>query len=166
MPRSRHMPRRAVLIGVTVGLAVLTPAPAEAGLAVVIEGAGRVSPGERLTYRLDFRHAYDPRAQNGIAPGDHVSITLVPPVCEQFCVVRRLSRGLEVPRRGRMRFRFRFPPDYTVCAKAATGPGSACRRVPWQSGDRAILDITVHGFSDRCPLGPCRRSGSKGLIVR
>jgi len=97
MPRSRHKPRRAALVGVTVGLAVLTPAPAEAGLAVVIDGAGRVSPGERLTYRLDFRHAYDPRAQNGIAPGDHVSVTLVPPVCEQFCVVRRLSpRSAEV----------------------------------------------------------------------
>jgi hypothetical protein len=166
MPRPRHMPRTAALVGVTVGLAALTPAPAEAGLAVTIGGAGRVSPGERLTYRLDFRHTYDPRELNGIAPGDHVSITLVPPVCEQFCVVRRLSRGLAVPRRGKMRFRFRFPREYTVCAKATAGPGSACRHVAWQSGDRAILDITVHGFSDRCPLGPCRRSGSKSLVVR
>ena len=166
MPRSRHMPRCAVLVGVAAGLAAFTPAPAEAGLAIVIGGSGRVSPGERLTYRLNFRHAYDPRSLNGIAPGDHVSITLVPPVCEQFCVVRRLSRGLDVPRRGRMRFRFRFPREYTVCAKATAGPGSACRRVAWQSGDRAILDITVHGFSDRCPLGACRRSGSKRLVVR
>jgi hypothetical protein len=166
MPGTRHMHRRAAVVGVAAGLAALTPAPADAGVAVVIHGAGRVSPGERLTYRLDFRHAYDPRALNGIAPGDHVSITLVPPVCEQFCVVRRLSRGLDVPRRGKMRFRFRFPREYTVCAKATAGPGSACRRVAWQSGDRAILDITVHGFSDRCPLGACRRSGSKRLVVR
>ena len=166
MPCSRHMPRCAALVGVAAGLAAFSPASADAGLSVAIDGAGRVSPGEQLTYRLDFRHAYDPRPLNGIAPGDHVSITLVPPVCEQFCVVRRLSRGLAVPRRGRMRLRFRFPREYTVCVKAKAGPGSACRRVPWQSGDRGILDITVHGFSDRCPLGPCLRSGSKRLVVR
>ena len=159
MPRSRHMPRCAALVGVAAGLAAFPPASAEAGLAVVIDA--RVRELQRT-----FTHAYDPRALNGIAPGDHVSITLVPPVCEQFCVVRRLSRGLAVPRRGKMRLRFRFPREYTVCAKATTGPGSACRRVPWQSGDRAILDVTVHGFSDRCPRGPCRRSGTKGLVVR
>jgi hypothetical protein len=36
----------------------------------------------------------------------------------------------------------------------------------WQSGDRGILGITVHGFSKRCPFGSCRRSGSKTIVVR
>jgi hypothetical protein len=102
---------------------------------------------------------------NGIAPGDHVSITLSPPRCGDFCVVRRLSRNLFVPRRGTMRFRFRFPREYTVCSRASSGAGTACRRVRWQRGDPGILNITVHGFSQRCPFGACRRSGAKGLVV-
>jgi hypothetical protein len=144
---------------------LITPAVADAGLAIVIRGSGTVHPGERVTYRIDYRHAYDPRSMNGIAPGDHVSITLSPPRCGQFCVVRRLSRNLFVPRSGTMRFRLRFPREYTVCSRAQSGAGTACRRMRWQSGDRGILTITVHGFSERCPFEPCRRSGAKGLVV-
>lgn len=140
------------------------PAVSEAGLAIVVRGSGTVHPGERLAYRLDFRHAYDPRSMNGIAPGDHVSITLSPPRCGEFCVVRRLSRDLFVPRSGTMRFRLRFPREYTVCSRAQSG-ATACRRMRWQPGDRGILNITVHGFSKRCPFGPCRRSGAKSLVV-
>src|SRR3954465_15689048 len=78
---------------------LIMPAVSEAGLAIVIGGSGTVHPGERLTYRIDFRHAYDPRSMNGIAPGDHVSITLSPPACGQLCVVRRLSRDLRAAKR-------------------------------------------------------------------
>jgi hypothetical protein len=102
---------------------------------------------------------------NGIAPGDHVSITLSPPACGESCVVRRLSRDLFVPRSGTMRFRLRFPREYTVCARVQSGAPTACRRVRWESGDRGILNITVHGFSESCPFGPCRRSGAKSLVV-
>ena len=140
------------------------PAVSEAGLAIVVRGSGTVHPGERLAYRLDFRHAYDPRSMNGIAPGDHVSITLSPPACGAFCVVKRLSRDLFVPRSGTMRFRLRFPREYTVCSRVQSG-ATACRRMRWQPGDRGILNITVHGFSRRCPFGPCRRSGAKSLVV-
>jgi hypothetical protein len=163
---ARYRPRCAAAVAVCVGLLAFSPATADAGLAVVIEGSGRVRPGERLVYRIDFRHAYDPRLLNGIAPGDHVSITLFPPACGQFCVVRRLSRRLAVPRSGRMHFRFRFPHEYTVCSRATSGPGSACHRVPWRPGDRGILGITVHGFSKRCPFDRCARSGSKNVVVR
>lgn len=157
---------RPSLAAVGAGLALLVlPSVAEAGFAIVIRGSGTVHPGEPVTYRIDYRHAYDPRARNGIAPGDHVSITLSPPRCEDFCVVRRLSRNLVVPRSGTMRFRLRFPREYTVCSRTVSGTGTACRRIRWQRGDRAILNITVHGFSDRCPFGPCRRSGAKGLVV-
>lgn len=143
---------------------LLVPAVSDAGLAIVIHGSGTVHPGERLTYRIDYRHAYDPRSMNGIAPGDHVSITLSPPRCGEFCVVRRLSRNLFVPRRGTMRFRLRFPREYTVCSRVQSG-ATACRRMRWLPGDRGILTITVHGFSKRCPFGPCRRSGAKSLVV-
>jgi hypothetical protein len=158
--------RCAAVAAAMAGVSALCPAVVEAGLAVVIGGSGRVRPGERLVYRIDFRHAYDPRAANGIAPGDHVSVTLFPPACGEFCVVRRLSRGVYVPRSGRMRFRFRFPREYTVCSAALSGAGTACRRVRWQSGDRGILTVTVHGFSEECPFGPCARSGTKDLVVR
>jgi len=144
---------------------LLMPVESEAGFAIVIRGSGTVHPGERLTYRIDYRHAYDPRSMNGIAPGDHVSITLSPPRCGEFCVIKRLSRNLFVPRRGTMRFRLRFPREYTVCSRVLSGAGTACRRVRWQPGDRGILTITVHGFSERCPFGACRRSGAKGVVV-
>jgi len=158
--------RRLRFAAVGAGLALLIiPAVAEAGFAIVIRGSGKVHPGQRVAYRIDYRHAYDPRTRNGIAPGDHVSITLSPPRCGDFCVVRRLSRNLFVPRSGMMRFRLRFPREYTVCSRAQSGTGTACRRVRWRPGDRAILNITVHGFSKRCPFGPCRRSGAKGLVV-
>jgi hypothetical protein len=137
----------------------------EAGLAIVIQGSGKVHPGERLTYRIDFRHAYDPRSRNGIAPGDHVSVTLSPPQCDDFCAVKRLSRDLFVPRDGTMRLRLRFPREYTVCSRAQSGAGTACRRMRWRPGDRGILTVTVHGFSKRCPFGPCRRTGTKSLVV-
>jgi hypothetical protein len=143
----------------------IMPAVSEAGLAIVIQGSATVHRGELLTYRIDYRHAYDPRSMNGIRPGDHVSITLSPPRCGDFCVVRRLSRNLFVPRSGRMRFRLRFPREYTVCSRAQSGAGTACRRMRWQPGDRGILNVTVHGFSERCPFGPCRRSGAKSLVV-
>jgi hypothetical protein len=166
MLHAREIPRCAAVVAACAGLLGLSAAVAEAGLAVLIEGSGRVRPGERLVYRIDFRHAYDPRPLNGIAPGDHVSITLFPPACGDFCVSRRLSRGVYVPRSGRMHFSFRFPRDYTVCSKAKSGTGTACRRVRWQSGDRGILGVTVHGFSDRCPFETCRRSGSKNIVVK
>ena len=166
MSGSRRVARYAALAAACAGLFAFSPAAAEAGLAIDIGGSGRVRPGERLVYRIDFRHAYDPRPLNGIAPGDHVSVTLFPPACEQFCVVKRLSRGVSVPRRGQMHFSFRFPREYTVCSRAASGTGRACRRVRWQSGDRGILGVTVHGFSTRCPFGSCRRSGSKTILVR
>lgn len=143
---------------------LIVPAVSNAGLAIVIQGSGTVHPGERLTYRIDYRHAYDPRSMNGIAPGDHVSITLSPPRCGEFCVVKRLSRNLFVPRRGTMRFRLRFPREYTVCSRVQSG-ATACHRMRWLPGDRGILNITVHGFSKRCPFGPCRRSGAKSLVV-
>jgi hypothetical protein len=162
----RHVCRCAAVVAAGAGALAFSAGPAEAGIAVTIGGSGRVRPGERLAYRIDFRHAFDPRRLNGIAPGDHVSITLFPPACEAVCVVRRLSRGLSVPRRGRMRFRFQFPHEYTVCARAVSGTGRACRRVRWQPGDRGILGVTAHGFSMRCPFGACRRSGTKSLIVR
>jgi hypothetical protein len=162
---SRHVHRCAAVVAAGVGVLAFSAGPAEAGVAITIGGSGRVRPGERLVYRVDFRHAYDPRPSNGIAPGDHVSITLSPPACEAVCVARRLSRGLSVPRRGRMRFRFRFPREYTVCARVVSGTGSACRRVRWQPGDRGILGVTAHGFSRRCPFGACRRSGAKSLVV-
>ena len=146
-------------------LVLLMPAVAGAGVAIVIDGSGTVHPGQRLTYRIDYRHAYDPRTMNGIAPGDHISITLSPPRCGDFCVARRLSRNLFVPRSGRMRFQFRFPREYTVCFRAQSAAGIACRRVRWRPGDRAILNVTVHGFSGRCPFGACRRSGAKSLSV-
>jgi hypothetical protein len=166
MPHARAVRLYALAVAVGAAVCAFSPAPAEAGLAVVIGGSGHVRPGERLVYRLDFRHAYDPRSLNGIAPGDHVGITLFPPVCGDFCVVRRLSRGVFVPRGGRMHFTFRFPREYTVCSAAKSGTGTACRRQPWRSGDRGILDVTVHGFSERCPFGTCRRSGSKSIVVR
>jgi hypothetical protein len=144
----------------------LWPSPADAGLAVVIGGPGRVRPGERLVYRIDFRHAYDPRPLNGIAPGDHVSITLFPPACGRPCAVRRLSRGVFVPRSGQMHFRFRFPREYTVCVAAQSKPGTACRRERWRRGDTGILTVVVHGFSPRCPSGTCRRSGVRSIVVR
>jgi hypothetical protein len=159
----RRLLRSVAAIGAFLALAVV-PAVSEAGLAIVVRGSGTVHPGERLTYRIDFRHAYDPRPMNGIAPGDHVSITLSPPQCGESCVVRRLSRDLFVPRTGTMRFRLRFPREYTVCARVQSG-ATACRRVRWESGDRGILNVTVHGFSTRCPFGPCRRSGAKSLVV-
>jgi hypothetical protein len=150
----------AALLALTV-----VPAVSEAGLAIVVRGSGTVHPGERVTYRIDFRHAYDPRSMNGIAPGDHVSVTLSPPRCGDFCVVRRLSRDLFVPRSGTMRLRVRFPREYTVCSRVQSGAATACRRLRWERGDRGILNITVHGFSTRCPFGTCRRSGAKGLVV-
>jgi hypothetical protein len=162
---SRRVPRCAAVVAASAGLFAFSPVAAEAGLAIVIGGSGRVRPGERLVYRIDFRHAYDPRPLNGIAPGDHVSVTLFPPACEQFCVVKRLSRGISVPRNGRMHFSFRFPREYTVCSRAS-GTRRACHRMRWQSGDRGILGITVHGFSKQCPFGSCRRSGSKTIVVR
>ncbi len=158
--------RGGAVVAACAGLLAFLPPPAEAGLGVVIGGAGRVRSGERLVYRIDFSHAYDPRPMNGVAPGDHVSITLFPPACGQFCVVRRLSRGVFVPRSGIMHFRFRFPREYTVCSRARSGAGNACRRVRWKSGDHGTLDVTVHGFSEECPFGTCRRSGSKGIVVR
>jgi hypothetical protein len=164
MSHGRRLPPSVAAVGAGLAL-MIAPAASEAGFAIVIRGSGTVHPGARVTYRIDYRHAYDPRAMNGIAPGDHVSITLSPPRCGDVCVVRRLSRNLFVPRSGTMRLRLRFPRAYTVCARAASGSGRACRRVPWQRGDRAILNITVHGFSERCPFGPCRRSGAKGLVV-
>jgi hypothetical protein len=163
---ARENRRYAAAAAACVGLVALWPAASEAGLAVVIGGPGRVRPGERLVYSLDFRHAYDPRPLNGIAPGDHVSITLFPPACGQTCVVKRLSRGVFVPRSGRMHFRFRFPREYTVCSPAQSGPGTACRRQRWQSGDRGVLTVIVHGFSPRCPSRVCRRSGSRNIVVR
>jgi hypothetical protein len=144
---------------------LIMPAVSEAGLAIVIRGSGTVHPGERLTYRIDYRHAYDPRVMNGIAPGDHVSITLSPPRCGEFCVVRRLSRKLFVPRSGTMRFRVGFPREYTVCSRGQSAAATGCRRIRWQPRDRGILNITVHGFSSRCPFGACRRSGAKSLVV-
>jgi len=150
----------AALLALTV-----VPAVSEAGLAIVVRGSGTVHPGERVTYRIDFRHAYDPRSMNGIAPGDHVSVTLSPPGCGDFCVVRRLSRDLFVPRSGTIRLRVRFPREYTVCSRVQSGAATACRRLRWERGDRGILNITVHGFSTRCPFGTCRRSGAKGLVV-
>jgi hypothetical protein len=144
---------------------LIMPAVSEAGLAIVIGGSGTVHPGERLTYRIDYRHAYDPRSRNGIAPGDHVSITLSPPRCGEFCIVRRLSRKLFVPRNGTMRFRVRFPREYTVCSRGQSIAATGCRRIRWRRGDRGILSVTVHGFSSRCPFGPCRRSGVKNLVV-
>jgi hypothetical protein len=157
--------RRTPVAAVSAFLALLVvPAVSEAGLAIVIRGSGAVHPGQRLTYRIDYHHAYDPRSRNGIAPGDHVSITLSPPACGDFCVVRRLSRDLFVPRSGTMRFRFRFPREYTVCTRTQSG-ATACRRIRWEPGDRGILNITVHGFSEACPFGPCRRSGAKTLVV-
>ena len=151
-------------IGAVLAL-LIVPAVSEAGFGVVIRGSGTVHPGERLTYRIDYRHAYDPRSRNGIAPGDHVSITLSPPRCGEVCVVRRLSRNLFVPRSGTTRLRLRFPREYTICSQVRSGTPTACRRVRWQPGDRGILNVTVHGFSQRCPFGPCRRTGAKGLIV-
>jgi hypothetical protein len=158
--------RGAAVVAACAGLLAISAPPAEAGLAVVIGGSGRVRPGERLVYRIDFSRGYDPRPLNGIAPGDHVSITLFPPACGQSCVVRRLSRGVFVPRSGSMHFRSRFPREYTVCSRAQSGTGSVCHRVPWQPGDHGTLDVTVHGFSEQCPFGPCRRSGSKIIAVR
>jgi hypothetical protein len=163
---SRDIRRCAAVAAACAGTLALWPSAGEAGLAVVIGGPGRVRPGERLVYSVDFRHAYDPRPLNGIAPGDHVSITLFPPACAQSCVVRRLSRGVFVPRSGRMHFRFRFPREYTVCSAAEYGPGTACRRERWRSSDRGILQVIVHGFSPRCPSGVCRRSGSRNIVVR
>src|SRR3954471_10981172 len=151
-------------IGAVLALTVV-PAVSEAGLAIVVRGSGTVHSGERLTYRIDYRHAYDPRSRNGIAPGDHVSITLSPPRCGEFCIVRRLSRKLFVPRSGTMRLRLRFPREYTVCARGQSASARGCRRIRWQPGDRGILNVTVHGFSKRCPFGACRRSGAKGLVV-
>jgi hypothetical protein len=157
---------RPSLAAVGAGLALLiAPAASEAGFAIVIRGSGTVHPGARVTYRIDYRHAYDPRSMNGIAPGDHVSITLSPPRCGDFCVFRRLSRNLVVPRSGTMRLRLRFPREYTVCSRTQSGSGRACQRVRWVRGDRGILTIIVHGFAEQCPFGPCRRSGAKGLVV-
>jgi hypothetical protein len=164
--QARDLVRCGAAVAVCAGLLAFSAPTADAGLAVVIEGSGRVRPGERLVYRIDFRHAYDPRSLNGIAPGDHVSVTLFPPDCGQFCVIRRLSRGLVVPRSGTMHFRFRFPREYTVCSEAKSGPGSACRRVRWRPGDHGSLGVTVHGFSKRCPFGRCARSGAKNVVVR
>jgi hypothetical protein len=144
---------------------MIVPAVSEAGLAIVIQGTGTVHPGERLTYRIDYRHAYDPRSMNGIAPGDHVSITLSPPRCGEFCVVKRLSRSLSVPRSGTMHFRLDFPREYTVCSRGQSAAATGCRRMRWQPGDRGVLNITVHGFSKRCPFGACRRTGAKSLVV-
>jgi hypothetical protein len=48
-----------------------------------------------------------------------------------------------------------LPREYTVCSRAQSG-ATACRRLRWP-GDRGILNITVHGFSTRCPYGSCRR---------
>ena len=164
MSHGRRLRPSFAAVGAALAL-LIAPAASEAGLAIVIRGSGTVHPGERVTYRIDYRHAYDPRPMNGIAPGDHVSITLSPPRCGDACVVRRLSRDLFVPRSGTMRLRLRFPREYTVCSRAVSGSGRACRRIPWRRGDRGILTIIVHGFSERCPFGPCRRSGAKGLVV-
>ena len=157
---------RAAVAAVSACLALLiVPGASEAGFAIVIRGSGTVHRGEQLTYRIDYRHAYDPRSRNGIAPGDHVSVTLSPPRCGEFCVVKRLSRNLFVPRSGTTRFRLRFPRTYTVCSRGRPGAAEACRHVRWQRGDRGILNVTVHGFSNRCPFGPCRRTGAKGVVV-
>ncbi len=157
---------RWAVAAVSAGAALLVvPTETEAGIGVVIRGSGTVHVGERLTYRIDYRHAYDPRSRNGIAPGDHVSITLSPPRCDRFCVVKRLSRDLFVPRSGTTRFALRFPRTYTVCSAGRPGAATACRRVRWEHGDRGILNVTVHGFSERCPFGPCRRTGAKGIVV-
>ena len=164
MPHGGRLLPSMAAVGAFLALMIL-PTVSEAGLAIVIQGSRTVHTGERLTYRVDFRHAYDPRSMNGIAPGDHVSITLSPPRCGEFCIVKRLSRGLFVPRRGTMHFRLRFPREYTVCDRGQSAAATGCRRMPWRSGDRGILNITVHGFSRRCPFGACRRSGAKALIV-
>jgi len=163
---TRDIRRWAAVAAAGAGLLALGSPAAEAGLAVVIGGSGRVRPGERLVYRIDFRHAYDPRRLNGIAPGDHVSITLFPPACGRPCVVKRLSRGVFVPRSGRMHLRFRFPREYTVCAPAQSRSGTACHREPWRSADRGVIQVVVHGFSPRCPSHVCRRSGSLPVVVR
>ena len=166
MLRARDIRWWAAVAAACAALLALWPSAGRAGLAVTIAGPGRVRPGERLVYRIDFHRAYDPRHRNGIAPGDHVSITLFPPACGQPCVVRRLSRGVFVPRSGRMRFRFRFPREYTVCAAAQSRPGTACHRERWRQGDSGILTVIVHGFSPRCPSGTCRRSGTRNIVVR
>jgi hypothetical protein len=158
--------RTAVAAVVGAALALLIAAgPSEAGIAIIIRGSGTVHLGGRVTYLIDYRHAYDPRSRNGIAPGDHVSITLSPPRCGEFCVARRLSRNLFVPRSGTTRFRLRFPREYTVCSRAQAGASTACRRIRWQHGDRGIINVTVHGFSEQCPFGPCRRTGAKSIVV-
>jgi hypothetical protein len=89
---------------------------------------------------------------NGIAPGDHVSITLSPPRCGGVCVVKRVSRDLFVPRCGTMRFRLRFPRKYTVCSRVQSGAATGCRRVGWASGDRGILNITGARLLEELPL--------------
>jgi hypothetical protein len=163
---ARRIRRCAAVGAACAGPLALWPSAGEAGLAVDIDGPGRVRPGERLVYSIDFRHAYDPRPLNGIAPGDHVSITLFPPACGRPCVTRRLSRAVFVPRTGRLHFRFRWPLEYTVCSPAQSRPGTACHRERWRSGDRGILTVIVHGFSPRCPAGVCRRSGSRHIVLR